>query len=315
MLKTPGFWYKPVGLRATLLSPIAAVYSLLASIRASFAKPYKARVPVISIGNIVMGGAGKTPASMALAKLLQEKGYSPAIVTRGYKGSLKGPVRVSLEKHSFKEVGDEALLLCQVAPTYMAKRRDKGVMMAEEAGADIIILDDGHQTTSVKKDACFVVVGGQQKFGNGKVFPAGPLRESLSKGLARADAIIYLGQDNFAHDEIPVFHADIRPRPFPYAGKRIIAFCGLGFPLKFKESLLHMGCTIEKFIEFPDHHPYTEKDLEKIMRSAFELPIVTTAKDFIRVPHSYDHVLHVIEIELFFDNPQHVVEFLLGSQP
>lgn len=311
MLNAPRFWYRKLGLLALLLSPLGIIYSWIVLLRSKCIKPYAARIPVASIGNIVMGGSGKTPVTIAIAKLLTEKGLTPAIVTRGYGGSLQGPVRVSTEKHMFSEVGDEALMLCQAAPTFVAKKREEGVKMAEAMGADIVLLDDGHQNCRVQKDISLVVFNEEQKYGNGLPFPAGPLRESLDRGMARADGIIYLGSDSFAYGDLPVFPAEIKTLPFPYAGKKVIAFCGLGFPKKFKESLLRMGCKIEKFIEFPDHHPYSDREIEDIIKHSYGLPILTTEKDYIRIPELYDSALHVVEIELVFNKPKDIVDFIV----
>ncbi len=311
MLKAPKFWYEKPGILAFLLSPLGWLYSLLSRILRIFsASPYRASIPVISIGNIVMGGAGKTPTSIELARLLKHKGYNPMVVSRGYGGKLKGPILVNPKQHNYSDVGDEALLLCRAAPTVVSKNRKLGVKMAEEKGADVIILDDALQNNQVVKDVSLVVVGQVQKFGNEKVFPAGPLREPISWGLKKADAIVYLGREDYSYKDLPVVYGQVQTKMFPFAGQRIVAFCGIGYPDKFKESLLGMGCTLDKFITFPDHYPYTEADMDNLIRHSYGLPVVTTSKDFTRIPSLYESMINVMEIELKFNEPEKVLELL-----
>ena len=189
-MRTPDFWYQPPGFLSSLLWPLGWLYGKIGKIIFRLKTQKRFQVPVISVGNIVSGGAGKTPTAIALLHLLESQGFKVHFVTRGYGGQEQGPLAVDPTFHKPSDVGDEALLLAQHAPTWVAKKRACGVEKAIENGAQLIILDDGHQTTGVYKDVSFVVIDQLQGFGNGCVIPAGPLRESLSEGLKRADGVI-----------------------------------------------------------------------------------------------------------------------------
>jgi len=195
-VKTPSFWYKPRGALSTLLCPLGWLYGGIGRVAVLFTKPHRFPIPIISVGNIVCGGSGKTPTAIALAQLLQTRGYTIHFVTRGYGGREQGSLLVDPSAHRPFDVGDEPLLLTQHAPTWVAKKRAEGVTAAIDNGAQIVILDDGHQTKGIHKDISFVVVDLLQGFGNGCVLPAGPLRESLKSGLKRADVLFLLYAQN-----------------------------------------------------------------------------------------------------------------------
>jgi len=182
-MKAPSFWYKAPGFLSTLLSPLGWGYGLLASWNYSSQKPQHFSIPVISVGNLVCGGAGKTPVALSLAKILQEKGFQVHFVTRGYKGREQGPLKVNTSQHSARDVGDEPLLLAQQAPTWVSKKRGDGIQKAIENKADLVILDDGHQTKGIVKDLSFIVVDSLQGFGNGLPLPAGPLRRDSNERM------------------------------------------------------------------------------------------------------------------------------------
>ncbi|MBX9805050.1 MAG: tetraacyldisaccharide 4'-kinase, partial [Alphaproteobacteria bacterium] len=271
-------------------APLSWFYRGATFIHQSLSKPYRASVPVISIGNFVLGGAGKTPLTIAVAKKLQTMGHTPHIISRGYGGSLSGPLQVDLDHHIFQQVGDEPLLLAKVAPTWVSRNRRAAVDLAIKAGADILLLDDAHQNHTIHKDVQIVVVNASQGFGNGCIFPAGPLRQSISSGLKNTSALVFVSDDK---DPLP---ATLSPLPCPLIRAKIvpldlepiavIGFAGIGYPDKFRQTLQTAGYNVKGFVTFPDHHPYTEEDLRKLrMRARVErASLITTEKDMLRIP-------------------------------
>lgn len=250
-----------------------------------------------------MGGAGKTPTVIALAKYLQNKGLSPHILSRGYKAHVSGPTLVDLAHHSAHEVGDEPLLLSRTAPTWVYKDRVASAHAAIEAGADILIMDDGFQNPSLYKDMSLVVVDGKQGFGNGRVFPAGPLREYPSRGLARADAVVLLGKDEHGFSfPKPVLKGQLKAVN-PKAG-RVLAFTGLGFPEKFYQTLRDQGYEIVDTESFPDHHPYTNVEILQLIESArgHTARLITTEKDMVRIPLELRSQIETLDIWLEFEH-------------
>jgi len=279
-------------------------------------RPYRAPVPVISIGNFVLGGAGKTPVTIAIAKTLQTMGHQPHIISRGYGGSLNGPIQVDLSQHQSHQVGDEPLLLAQYAPTWVSKNRRSAVNLAINSGADILLLDDGHQNYTLEKDFSVVVVSETQGFGNGRIFPAGPLRQSIKSGLKNTSAIIYIAQKI---DSLPVSlrfiqHPLIRAEIVPIAPKpcAVLAFTGIGHPEKFRQTLVDAGYKIKAFMPFPDHYPYTEEDLRKLrMRARVERALlITTEKDAMRIPSASLKDIFILPMGLVFE-PVTALESLL----
>lgn len=276
--------------------------------------PQHFSIPIISVGNIICGGSGKTPVAISLATLLTKKGIKLHFVTRGYGGTVQGPIKVIPSLHTAKEVGDEPLLLAQHAPTWVAKDRGKGVQKAIEKGAELVILDDGHQTSGLYKDVSFVIVDLLQGFGNGSVLPAGPLRENLAEGLARATAIIGVGKGDFATTK-PFFRAHSISLPFSCPVQKAVAFCGLGFPQKFYQSLRKSGINIVATKNFPDHYAYTEKDLNELQNLATSLhaTLVTTRKDWVRLSPSWQKYVQVLDIEIQFEDTAALLDLLHAS--
>lgn len=312
MLKVPKFWYQPPGLLSAICTPIAAGYNLVHRLRQITTTPYKAKVPVICVGNFTVGGAGKTPTVMALVPLLQkQKVEGIHILTRGYGGSLKGPSLVDPQQHSFYDVGDEALLLAQVAPTWVGSDRIASARAAQQAGAKLILMDDGAQNPTLHKDLCVMVIDGKQALGNGCLFPAGPLREKQEQGLRRKHIVVMIGQDQHKLGQTMgklVFTATIVPEQNSITqieGKKLLAFAGLGFPDKFFQTLSDHGADFIETKSFPDHHPYREQDLFPLLQRAQEKKalLVTTEKDKMRVPASLQGKVTSFKIQLIFDNP------------
>jgi tetraacyldisaccharide 4'-kinase len=315
-MKAPLFWYRQPGFLSTFLWPLGWLYGKGVKILAFFKKSHPFPLPILSVGNIVCGGAGKTPTAMALADLLQKKGWIVHFVTRGYKGSQKGPLKVDPACHSSSDVGDEPLLLAQQAPTWVAKKRHLGVRKALEKGAQIIILDDGHQTSTLQKDISFVVTDFLQGFGNGRVIPAGPLREELREGLRRADALIGIGEGAVPTSKA-FFRARCVPQPLVIPSNKVIAFCGLGFPQKFYSTLKELSVDLIATESFPDHYTYRQEDLLRLQKLAkrHQAVLVTTRKDLIKISSSWQVPLHVLDINIQFEDPQGMYDFILQKIP
>jgi len=308
-MKAPSFWYQKPGHLSCLLQPFGWLYGKGGKLVSSLKKQKRFKIPIISVGNIVSGGSGKTPTAISLAILLKEKGQNVHFVTRGYKGKEKGPLIVNPSLHSHEDVGDEPLLLAQNAPTWVAKDRPAGVQAAIEQGAHLIILDDGHQTKTLFKDLSFVVVDQAQGFGNGHVIPAGPLREELSEGLKRADALILIGDQEKSIEKQSFLARSISQ---PLNVRRVFAFCGLGFPQKFYNSLKDQDIDVVATESFPDHYVYQEKDLNRLLALAAEhkADLVTTRKDWVKLPIDWKNKVHVLDIRIQFDDPEKIYQYI-----
>jgi len=310
-MKAPSFWYQPPGFLSTFLQPLGWLYGKGGKLLSSFKKRHHFPILIISVGNIVCGGSGKTPTAIALARLLQSHGHRVHFVTRGYGGIQKGPLRVDLTHHSYRDIGDEPLLLAHTAPTWVAKERPLGVQKAIEKGAQVIILDDGHQTHSLHKDISFVVVDAMQGYGNGCVIPAGPLREDLSTGLKRTDALIVIGKGEMASSK-PFFRAQVKSQSFSLASNRGVAFCGLGFPRKFYKTLEDLGVDLVATCNFPDHYRYKQADLLELQNLAktHQAVLITTRKDAVKIPSSWRMGVHVLDIDIHFEDPEGIYRFI-----
>ena len=256
----PEFWEDDNRL-SQLLLPLAFVWNAVTRARMGIGTPWRAPVPVICVGNLVVGGAGKTPLAIALARRLIATGRTPHFLSRGYGGRERGPLQVDLQHHQASAVGDEPLLLAAVAPTWVARNRPAGARLACAAGADAIIMDDGFQNPSLAKDISVLAIDGGYGFGNHRVMPAGPLRERLGTGLWRADAAVVIGSDatgalNGIHPYCPVHKAHLAPCPDdPITGQRVFAFAGIGRPEKFYATLRQLGCTVAATRDFPGSSP------------------------------------------------------------
>jgi tetraacyldisaccharide 4'-kinase len=304
-MRSPEFWSAKPGLVAGLLAPVGAAWDAAGRLRRAVTRPYRAPVPVICVGNLVAGGSGKTPVVLSLAGMLPRA----HAVTRGYGGSLPGPVRVT-EAHPAREVGDEALLLAARLPTWVARDRRAGIRAAVAEGAAAILLDDGFQNPTVEKDLSLVVVDAGYGFGNRRVIPAGPLRERIGPGLARAGAIVVIGDgaepDALAAAGRPILHADLAPLGgSSLAGKPVVAFAGIGRPAKFFATLRGVGATLAAAHEFPDHHPYRSAALAALHEEAARLGaiLVTTSKDWARLDGPARAGVEVLEVEIAWRDP------------
>jgi len=293
-MREPAFWWRAPGLLAALLAPLGALYGAVAARRMARVGR-RARVPVICIGNLTLGGAGKTPAAIAVARMLQAAGERPAFLTRGYGGRLAGPIAV-LATHTAAEVGDEPLLLARVAPTIVARDRVAGAR-AVPAETTVIVMDDGFHNPSLAKDIAAVVIDGRRGIGNGKVFPAGPLRAPLAAQLDRHPALIVIGEAGAsAHEVIAaarrrglfVLTGAFVPDPAAVAalaGRRVLAFAGIGDPDKFYATLRAAGIAVAEQRGFADHHVFTAAEAADLIADADArgLALVTTEKDHARM--------------------------------
>jgi tetraacyldisaccharide 4'-kinase len=296
-MREPGFWHGPASLNSHLLKPLAALYGAVAARRLR-RKGLHAGIPVLCVGNYHVGGAGKTPTVLALAKLLRDLGETPVVLSRGYGGELRGPVRVDPARHAASDVGDEPLMLAGTLPVVVSRKRAEGVPLARAHGATVILMDDGFQSPAVVKDASLIVIDSERGLGNGRVFPAGPLRAPLRPQLARTDALIIVGNGGAAAPvaaEIaaqgkPVLSAHLKPDEAQVAslrGKRVLAFAGIGDPTRFFNTLRSSGIEVAAQRAFADHHAYSQAELEGLIAEAKRdgLTLVTTEKDLARLRH------------------------------
>ncbi len=303
-MKTPKFWNNNGGM-ATLLAPIAFIYKAVTQWRIKHAKPYKSKAYVICIGNITAGGVGKTPVAAAMAEKYLKKNKKVVFLTRGYKSKLKNTV-VDLTKHSAIETGDEARILAEIAPVIVAPDRAKGAKIAESMGADVIIMDDGFQNPRLYKDESWLVFDGATGIGNGRIIPAGPLRETLESGEKRAQHILVMGEDKTGLKEkchLPVHFGHLEPQPFDLMHKRVLAFAGIGHPEKFYQTLKNMDYEVVETRDFADHYAYSEADVARLLKEATakELAVVTTQKDFVKLPIKYRGQVHCLYVRAVID--------------
>lgn len=302
-LSTPRWWYQRDGrhgrVARTLLKPVSWIWAAATARRIARVTPVDVGVPVISIGNLTVGGSGKTPVAREVLRLLYQQGIAAHALSRGYGGSLTGPLRVDAAIHTAADVGDEPLMLSGDAPAWISADRVAGARAAVEAGARTLVLDDAHQNPTLKKTLSLIVVDGETRenewpFGDGSVFPSGPMREPLKAGLARADAVVVLlPADSPPADPdllavfggLPTFIARLEPHHAPPSGPQV-GFAGIAKPWKVERSLIAAGCDLKDFAPFPDHAEYRPEDLAFLADRAavFDAGLVTTEKDWVRLP-------------------------------
>ena len=312
-MKTPAFW-SDRNLLSVLLSPLGGLYGLATRLNIALHRPQKVNVPVICIGNLTAGGTGKTPTAASLAALLQQQGLKPFFVSRGYGGKLHN-ILVDPQKHSPQEVGDEPLILARQAPAVVNPDRLAGAQTAVANGAGLIIMDDGFQNPRLHKDLSFLVFDGGFGYGNGLCIPAGPLRESLKAGLKRADAVLIIGEDRHHladQFKLPIFHGKITPVRPDFEQRKAIAFAGIGRPEKFYQSLRELDFELVQTIDFPDHHFYSDGELQELIKSAEENQaiLMTTAKDYVKIPAALRPHFQVLEITIEWEQPQELCQFI-----
>lgn len=314
-MRAPGFWHDAPGVTAALLSPLGALYAAGTARRLAKGPRARVGVPVICVGNLNAGGTGKTPTAIAVAQRLIARGVKAHAVTRGYGGTAEGPVQVNERSHTAAEVGDEALLLAAFLPTWVAKDRALGAQAAVAAGAECLILDDGFQNPALAYDLSLVVVDAWRGFGNGRVIPAGPLREPAEVGLARADMLLSIGpetaQGRFARAwgpqiTIPHLTGALVPLPtgLPLNGLPVLAFAGIGHPEKFFQTLRAMGADLIATHALADHQPLSDALMTRLLREAKQrgAQVVTTEKDAVRLSPEFRAQVMTVPVRLELDN-------------
>jgi len=309
-MHAPEFWQKR-GTIAWALAPLGALYGISVAVKAAIARPFDPGIPVICVGNLTAGGTGKTPIAIAIAQASRARGKKPAFLTRGYGGSEQGPALAS-RAHNAAQMGDEALLLARHAQTIVSRDRAAGARLAKAKNADVLVMDDGHQNFALTKSLSLVVVDAQAGFGNGFQIPAGPLRESVSQGLKRADAVILVGDGRpdlpgFAG---PVLRAHLKAEASNLAGQSVFAFAGIGRPEKFVASLESQGADVIGSCFFPDHHPYEDGEIEQLWQVAGTAALFTTEKDFVRMSIEQRKNIQVLKVSAVFDDPAALARLL-----
>ena len=316
--EAPPFWWQTPDWRAYALYPVSAIYAAVARRRMTHARRQKIDVPVLCVGNFTVGGAGKTPVAIALAREAKRMQLSPGFLSRGFGGNFPSPHLVDLHHDSARYVGDEPLLLAEHAPVAVTPDRAAGASLLASRGCDLIIMDDGFQSARIHMDYALLVIDGRRGIGNGHVIPGGPVRAPVVHQLRFAQAVLKVGDGERANDIIrkasragrPVYeaHTEIRD-PGKFAGRKFLAFAGIGDPEKFFQTVADAGGLVEMTRGFGDHHFFTKDDLDDLAVAAREkgLELITTAKDAVRLRHGAQHErafaagLNVLEIDLVFD--------------
>ncbi len=327
-MREPAFWHRPPSLLSRLLMPFGNVYGAVAAQRLK-REGVKAGVPVLCVGNFTLGGAGKTPTVLAVAKLLHGIGEVPVVLSRGYGGSLRGPIKVDTAIHVASQVGDEPLMMASRLPVVVSQDRADGVALARSLGASVIVMDDGFQNPAVAKDVSLIVVDGDRGIGNGGVFPAGPLRAPLRPQLARTDALVIVGGGSAAGAVAatilgqgkPVLRAHLKASDASLEAlreKRVLAFAGIGDPDRFFRTLRADGVEVVTEKTFGDHHVFSRDELSQLTAEAKRdaLTLVTTEKDMARIGGGEDVASHgqaivPFAVTLAFDDVPALRKFLI----
>ncbi|MES2833740.1 MAG: tetraacyldisaccharide 4'-kinase [Pseudomonadota bacterium] len=320
-LSTPRWWYHRdrghAPFTRMLLKPLSWIWAAATARRIARTVPAEAGCAVISVGNLTVGGSGKTPVAREVLRLLRQAGVSAAALSRGYGGRLEGPVQVDLATHTAADVGDEPLMLALDGPAWIARDRVAGARAAAAAGVQAVVLDDGHQNPTLKKTLSLIVVDGETRddewpFGDGSVFPSGPMREPLKAGLARADAVVILLPADLPEADpelvetfgaLPVFIARLKPAGPPPSGP-LVGFAGIAKPWKVERALTAAGADLVDFAPFPDHAAFREEDLRFLADRAegYGAHLITTEKDWSRLPPDWRSRVTSWPVKAVFDD-------------
>jgi len=318
----PGFWHGPSSWKSHLLRPLGALYGAVAANRLR-RSGLDAGIPVLCVGNYHVGGAGKTPTVLALVNLLRDAGEAPIVLSRGYGGKLRGPIKVDPGRHAAIDVGDEPLMMAGRVPVVVARDRADGVALARSQGASVIVMDDGFQNPAIAKDASLIVIDGDRGLGNACVFPAGPLRAPLPPQLARTDVLVIVGNGSAA-DTVAVaiaaqgglvLRAHLKPVEASVAalrGKRVLAFTGIGDPQRFFRTLRTSGAEVVAERAFADHHPFSQNEIEALAAAAKRdgLTLATTEKDLARLGRKCALDVVPFAVTLQFDDEAKLLRFV-----
>lgn len=325
--EAPPFWWKKPDWRSWSLYPASYLYGVVTAARMDFSPSYIANVPVICIGNFIVGGGGKTPTVQLFTQFLISEGWKPGILSRGHGGAISGTTVVDTAKHTAFDVGDEALLHAELATTVISSDRPKGARILEDAGCDIIVMDDGFQNPSLHKDFRLVVIDSKRGLGNGFAMPAGPLRVPLGRQIRHTDALLAIGDKSASQQAIrkvaragkPVYEAAVRfINAETFKGKRVLAFAGIADPTKLFDTLQSAGAEVVLKRGFGDHHVFTEEECSDLLENSKEqgLMLVTTTKDHARlrdldgVRGELGKAATAVQIELVPEDPKMLTKFL-----
>lgn len=308
-MRPPEFWSRRDGTSQALslaLAPFGWVYGASVAFKARNAIPHRAAAKVICVGNLTAGGSGKTPVAIAIARALEARGLRAVILSRGYGGRARGPSFVNREKDTAADVGDEALMAAASVPVIVARDRAAGAALADAQNFGAVVMDDGHQNFSLAKDLSIVVMDAENPFGNGRMIPAGPLREPAAQGLSRADAAVLVGDGMPALPAFdrPVLRAHLKPAAAAdLGGRKVVAFAGIGRPEKFFASLAALGALLADTIVFADHHPYSASEIARLKSKARGAVLMTTEKDYVRLTPAEREGISYLPVQAVFDDP------------